>query len=171
MAKSSANVPHRGNRAVLAMASANIAFNCDLVNSWGCLTTGLRVDTALWTELAHAAEGAGFRLGTDTILGFAVGGLWSRFRPMRSNFADTELRLSPRRLAICPALWPLTQSFLTRATLATSHMGYCLTPEVRVLTISPRMTLSERKSRGSQRARSSRRRRHVAAVRVQGFLE
>jgi hypothetical protein len=35
---------HRRKRAVLAMASANIAFNCDLVNSWGCLTTDLRVD-------------------------------------------------------------------------------------------------------------------------------
>jgi hypothetical protein len=35
------------SRAVLAMASANIAFNCDLVNSLGCLATGLRVDTTL----------------------------------------------------------------------------------------------------------------------------
>jgi hypothetical protein len=35
---------HRRKRAVLAMASANIAFNCDLVNSRGCLATGLRVD-------------------------------------------------------------------------------------------------------------------------------
>jgi hypothetical protein len=32
---------------VLAAASANIAFNRDLVNSSGCLTPGLRVDTIL----------------------------------------------------------------------------------------------------------------------------
>jgi hypothetical protein len=38
---------HRSSRAVLAAASANIAFNCDLVSSLGCLTTGLRVDTTL----------------------------------------------------------------------------------------------------------------------------
>ncbi len=38
---------HRSSRAVLAAASANIAFNCDLVSSLGCLITGLRVDTTL----------------------------------------------------------------------------------------------------------------------------
>ena len=38
---------HRSSRAVLAAASANIAFNCDLVSSLGSLTTGLRVDTTL----------------------------------------------------------------------------------------------------------------------------
>jgi hypothetical protein len=32
---------------VLAMASANIAFNCDFVNSFGGLTAGLRADTTL----------------------------------------------------------------------------------------------------------------------------
>src|SRR6202043_1317975 len=87
---------------------------------------------------AQAAKSAGFRLGTDTILGFAVGGLCPRFKPMRSNLAHTALRLCPRRLAICPALWPLAQSFLRSATLAASHMTYCLTPKVRLLTISLR---------------------------------
>jgi hypothetical protein len=38
---------YRSSRAVLAAASANIAFNCDLVSSLGCLTTGFRVDTTL----------------------------------------------------------------------------------------------------------------------------
>jgi hypothetical protein len=60
------------------------------------------------------------------------------FKPMRSNLAHTALRLCPRRRAICPALWPLAQSFLRSATLAASHMTDCLTPKVRVLTISPR---------------------------------
>ena len=58
---------------MLAAASANIAFNCDLVNSSGFLTPGLRVDTILSTGLAQAANSAGF--GTGLILGFAVGGL------------------------------------------------------------------------------------------------
>jgi hypothetical protein len=60
---------------VLATASANIAFNCDLVNSSDCLTPGLRVDTILSTGRAQAATSAGFRFGTGLILGFAVGGL------------------------------------------------------------------------------------------------
>jgi len=60
---------------VLAAASANIASNCDLVNSSGCLTPGLRVDTILSTWRAQAADSAGFRFGTGLILGFAVGGL------------------------------------------------------------------------------------------------
>jgi hypothetical protein len=58
---------------VLAAASANIDFNCDLVNSSGCLTAGLRVDTILSTGRAQAANSADF--GTGLILGFAVGGL------------------------------------------------------------------------------------------------
>jgi hypothetical protein len=77
---------------VLATASANIAFNCDLVNSLGCLATGLRADTTLSTGWAHAANSAGFRLGIETILGLAVGGLRPRFRPMRFNLAHTALR-------------------------------------------------------------------------------
>jgi hypothetical protein len=60
---------------VLAAASANIAFNCDLVNSSGCLTAGLRVDTTLSNGREQAANSAGFRFGTGLILGFAVGGL------------------------------------------------------------------------------------------------
>ena len=113
---------------MLAAASANIAFNCDLVNSSGCLTPGLRVDTILSTGRAQAANSAGFRFGTDTILGLAVGGLWPRFKPMRSNLAHTALRLCPSRVAICAALWPLAQSFLRSATLAASHMEHHLTP-------------------------------------------
>jgi hypothetical protein len=35
---------HRSRRAVLAAASASIAFNCDLVNSLGCVNTGFRED-------------------------------------------------------------------------------------------------------------------------------
>ena len=77
---------------MLATASANIAFNCDLVNSAGWLATGLRADTTLSTGRAHAANGAGFRLGIGTILGLAVGGLRPRFRPMRFNFAHTAFR-------------------------------------------------------------------------------
>ena len=49
---------------MLAAASANIAFNCDLVNSSGCLTPGLRVDTILSTGRAQATNSAGFRFGT-----------------------------------------------------------------------------------------------------------
>src|ERR1700744_4665941 len=120
---------HRSSRAVLAMASANIAFNCDLVNSFGCLATGLRADTTLLNGRAQAAKSAGLRLGTDTILGLAVGGLCLRFKPARSNLAHTALRLRPRRLAICPALWPLTHSFLRSATLAASHMRIMLHPK------------------------------------------
>ena len=60
---------------MLAAASANIAFNCDLVNSSGFLTLGLRINTILSTGRAQAANSAGFRWGTDLILGFAVGGL------------------------------------------------------------------------------------------------
>jgi hypothetical protein len=94
----------RGGRIVLATASASISFSRDLVNSLGCGATGLRLDTTLSAGRAQAAKSDGFRFGTDTILGFAVGGLCPRFRPMRSNLAHTALRLWPRRLAICPAL-------------------------------------------------------------------
>jgi len=59
---------------VLAAASANIAFNCDLVNSLGCLPTVFR-DTFFATGRAQAANNAGLRFGTGLILGFAVGGL------------------------------------------------------------------------------------------------
>ena len=113
---------------MFAIASANIAFSCALVSSLDRRTTGLRIDTTLSTGRAHAATGARVRLGTDTILGFAVGGLCPRFKPMRNSLAHTELRLWPRRLAICPALCPLTQSFFRSAILATSHMVCNLTP-------------------------------------------
>jgi len=84
---------HRSSRAVLAVASANIACNCDLVNSLGCVATRLRADTTLSIGRAQAANNAGFRFGTDTILGFEVGGLCPRFNPKRSNLAQTALRL------------------------------------------------------------------------------
>ena len=60
---------------MLAAASVNIAFNCDLVNSSGRRSPVLRVDTILSTGRAQAANSAGFRFGTGLILGFAVGGL------------------------------------------------------------------------------------------------
>jgi hypothetical protein len=59
---------------VLATASANIAFNCDLVNSLGCFTTVFR-DTIFVAGREQAANNAGLRFGTGLILGFAVGGL------------------------------------------------------------------------------------------------
>ena len=83
---------HRRSRAVLAVASANIACNCDLVNSFGCVATRLP-DTTLSTERAQATSNGGFRFGTDTILGFEVGGLCPRLNPRRSNLAQIALRL------------------------------------------------------------------------------
>ena len=135
---SNGRMHHRGDRFVLATASASIWFSRDFVNSSGRGLAGLRRDTTLSTGRAQAAESCGCRFGTDTILGFAVGGLCPRFRPMRNNLAHTALRLCPMRLAISPALWPSAQSFLRSAMLAVSHMRYCLTPKVQVLTISRR---------------------------------
>ena len=65
---------HRGSRAVLAMASANIVFNSDLLNSLSWLPTVFR-DTFFATGRAQAANNAGRRFGNGLILGFAVGGL------------------------------------------------------------------------------------------------
>jgi hypothetical protein len=65
---------HRCSRAVLAMASANIAFNCDLLSSLGGLHTVFH-DTFFVIGRAHAANDTGLRFGTGLILGFAVGGL------------------------------------------------------------------------------------------------
>jgi len=113
---------HRSSRAVLAVASANIARNCDLVNSFGCVTTRLRAYTTLSTGRAQAANSAGFRFGTDTILGFEVGGLCPRFNPRRSNLAQTALRLWLRRRAISAALSPVAQSFLSSATSSASQL-------------------------------------------------
>ena len=45
-----------------------------LVHSLGCRVTVFR-DTIFATGRTQAANNAGFRFGTDTILGFAVGGL------------------------------------------------------------------------------------------------
>src|ERR1700722_6144132 len=113
---------HRSSRAVLAVASANIARNSDLVNSLGCVATRLRPDTTLSTGRAQAANNAGFRFGTDTILGFEAGGWCPRFTPKRSNLAQTALRLQPRRRAICAALSPMAQSFLSSATSSASQL-------------------------------------------------
>ena len=60
---------------MLAAASANIAFNCDLVNSSGCLFTTVFRDTIFVGGREQAANNAGLRFGTGLILGFAVGGL------------------------------------------------------------------------------------------------
>ena len=73
---------------------------------------------------------AGFRFGTDKILGLAVGGLWPRFKSMRSNLAHTALRLCLIRVATCAAPWPLAQSSLRSATLAASHMRIAIHPKV-----------------------------------------
>jgi len=54
---------------VLAAASVIIAFNCDLVNSTGCLTPGLR-DTFFATGRAQAAKNAGLRFGNRPYPGF-----------------------------------------------------------------------------------------------------
>jgi hypothetical protein len=64
----------------------------------------LRGDTTLSTGRAQAANVAGYRFGTDTIFGLAVGGLRPRFWPKRFNLALTALRLKPSRFAIWPAL-------------------------------------------------------------------
>jgi CheY-like chemotaxis protein len=69
--------------------------------------------------------------------GLAVGGLWPRFNPNRSNLAHTALRLCPSRMAICPALWPLAQKFLRSATLAASHMRIAIHPKVGLGRIQP----------------------------------
>jgi hypothetical protein len=46
-----------------------------LVDSLACFATGFRGDTTRSTGRAQAAASAGFRVGTATILGLAVGGL------------------------------------------------------------------------------------------------
>src|SRR5208283_4279494 len=68
-----------------------------------------------------AANHAGLRFGTGLIFGFAVGGLWPRFRSKRVSLAQTALRLYPRRRAICAALRPAAQSSLSNATSSVSH--------------------------------------------------
>ncbi len=59
---------------MLAMASARMAFSCDLLNCAGCLSTTFR-DTFFATGRAQAANNAGLRFGSGRIFGFAVGGL------------------------------------------------------------------------------------------------
>src|ERR1700722_12769542 len=96
-----------------------MAYSWRLVNSFGCRTLVFRDDTTFATGRAQAATNA--RFGTGLILGFAVGGLCPRFRPMRSNLAHTALRLCPSRSAICPALWPLVQSAVSNTTSEAFH--------------------------------------------------
>src|SRR5688500_18017731 len=73
-ATTSARMPHRRGRIVLATASASIWFSRDFVNSSGRGLAGLRLDTTFSAERAQAAaDREGCRFGTDTILGFAVG--------------------------------------------------------------------------------------------------
>src|SRR5258708_20595494 len=92
-----------------------MAYSWRLLNSLGCLPTVFR-DTFFATGRAQAANNAGLRFGPGLILGFAVGGLCPRFRPKRVSLAQTALRLHPRRRAICAALCPTAQSFLSSAT-------------------------------------------------------
>src|SRR5262249_53539142 len=89
-------------------------------NSLGCLPTVFR-DTFFATGRVQAAS-AGLRLPTGRILGFAVGGLWPRFMPKRVSLPQTALRLHPRRRAICSALCPRAQSFLSSATSSASQL-------------------------------------------------
>src|SRR5258705_12410508 len=52
-----------------------------------------------------------------------------RFRLKRVSLAQTALRLHPRRRAICAALCPTAQSFLSSATSSVSQpMGDAYTP-------------------------------------------
>jgi hypothetical protein len=115
---------------VLAAASASIAFNCDLVSSLGCPTDIFR-DTIFAAGRAQVAKSTGRRFVTDMILGFAVGGLCPRFKPMRSNLAHTALRLWPSRVTICAALLPLAQSFFSSATSSASQLMQMLIHRLR----------------------------------------
>jgi hypothetical protein len=56
------------------MASTNIVFSCDFLNSLSCLPTVFR-DSFFASGRAQAADNAGLRFGTGPILGLAVGGL------------------------------------------------------------------------------------------------
>src|SRR5207253_10854660 len=86
-------------------------------------------DTTFTAGRAQAANNAGLRFGPGLILGFAVGTLWLRFRSKRVSLAQTALRLYPRRRAICAALCPTDQSFLSSVTSFVSQlMGDTYTP-------------------------------------------
>jgi len=65
-----------------------------LLNCCGCGATGFREDTTFATGRVQAANDVVvLRFDTDTITGFAVGGLRPRFKPKRVSFAQTALRL------------------------------------------------------------------------------
>src|SRR5579859_2127362 len=101
--------------------------------SCGCRTTGFREDTTFATGRVQAANDVVLRFGIDTITGFAVGGLWPRFKPKRVSFAPTALRLHPRRPAICEALCPEAQSFFNTAKSSAAQ----LMTEVIISRLSP----------------------------------
>ena len=84
------------------------------MNSFGCRTR-FREDTTFATGRLHAINDAVLCFRTGTILGFAVGSLRPRLMPKRFSLPQTALRLCPRRLAICAALCPEAQSFLSNA--------------------------------------------------------
>ena len=86
-----------------------------MLNSFGRRTTLFCKETTFATGRAQAAKDALLRLGSDKILGFAVGGLRPRFRPKRFSLALTASRLCPRRTAICAALCPEAQSLFSSA--------------------------------------------------------
>ena len=106
---------------VFLTASASMAYNWRLLNSLGCPVTFFR-DTTFTAGRVQAAIDAGLRFGPGLILGFAVGTLWPRFRSKRVSLAQIALRLYPRRRAICAALCPTDQSFLSSATSSASQL-------------------------------------------------
>jgi hypothetical protein len=84
---------HRSSRAVLAVASANIARNCDLVNSFGCIATRLRADKTLSTGRAQATNNAGFRAAPTRFWALRLVACARASTPGRSNLAQTALWL------------------------------------------------------------------------------
>jgi len=64
-----------------------------LLNCCGSGAIGFREDTTFATGRVQAANDVILRFDTDTITGFAVGGLRPRFKPKRVSFAQTALRL------------------------------------------------------------------------------
>ena len=112
------------------------------MNSLGCSITVFR-DTIFATGREQAANNAGLRFGTGLILGFAVGGLWPRFRSKRVSLAQTALRLYPRRRAICAALRPAAQNFFEQCYVfrIPTH-GRCYTPTANYRLVDTRIARS-----------------------------
>lgn len=93
-----------------------MAYSCCLLNSLGCCLSAVLRDAFFSTRRAKAVDDVGLSFGGGLILGLAVGGLWPRFKPKRVSIPQTELRLYPRRRAICAALCPAAHSLLSNAT-------------------------------------------------------